>query len=1020
MKRLTTTSRLFKGERVTAFLDKVERKMGRKGMDTDTKRHDFILSYCGTMVKTDYENHLEMKARKILRKEQKGRTKEQRRKEKVMEGEEEEGEEEGVEDEEEEEVLYKKIEDLKTTKELKNFLRNQYEDLDDPVTEQDLESLSKKAKREGYTLLAYTSEFATKVAKMDPNARPQDSTIGNTFLKGLSKKHVKDIGDIIIQKGRRDTKWESMYEAATLVAKKEREIVKAVGRWVYSKDEDGSGSSEEEEEGEMEDEEVKSESSGSDSDDEDSHARRKVKVRRKQVRKKEGKEVKESMKQEDEKKKEVKSSEDERKEKIVDELTKEFEMMNLFTQQGGREEDWLPRYANSIDAFRTGLKQSKSKAMKEDESQKGKNLPVVGEATTPAKVYRCRGCDRTSPECFGVWRCARIDEAIAKGWPLRKEVTTTPEGKTFTRIIDTTTGLEFPNMAGRGGILGYLQEKIEKKKEGKGLNSRMYQAVDMWMAQCEQELERWSESGEGSDCESEGSGVEVETSKGGAIPLYEPMVDRQGNLVLLVGTEKYPVEEYLSKIAKEEVTVSDANAAEARLIKKTGVSDDTLFKCDDVVYEVLAGKRSREKEDETSPELVEDLTKRLRSGKDFNSNAKIVPAPLRELDEGGSRMKKAKEVEERNRKGEGEKTKNFDSGKGKEKSKEDVGQGEKGKGEANKENEGAGKGRYKYGQVGPVAEINSDEVIKRVLSETKVEMSVLELMAVSRDASKAVYDWTRLHRVPIENPQSSNFRTWFTSEQEDVLIDRLLTEDEPPNTVCNWLKSNYHEKLTKEEQEVFEGQGGYQRSAKKGKEFGGKRNKVTVKGAKVKVRSFQTMVERERTVDRDIQYSTMSSPCLLNVGFQGCVSINKVPIDTGSEITLTTPELALKAKHLNAVEERITLFMHDVNGGQARMGGLIRNGELCPAGDLKVKQKIWITPANAESSYTMILGMPFLFATAAALRYDTGGNIWMTMTTPDSKQQVSVMVGGIDDQRNVVEFPTDHSKGRRGFRERLL
>ena len=338
--------------------------------------------------------------------------------------------------------------------------------------------------------------------------------------------------------------------------------------------------------------------------------------------------------------------------------------------------------------------------------------------------------------------------------------------------------------------------------------------------------------------------------------------------------------------------------------------------------------------------------------------------------------------------------------------------------------------KYRYGQKGTLTEIDTEKLMDRIFGEAgAITLSVDELLALSPMCQKRLHNTIKTWKIPteleLENLAKKNDITMeatvgiakeifkmFSNEDLNIINRKLLESDGDtsnlPFAVVNMMKWN-GQAITLEEKDkvdrTMQRIQNYQAVTSprdptfwskdffKSKNFG-------------LVGSIATI---RQPFSRTTQYSTFGSPHFKNCTFQNNFIIKAALIDTGAELVVCSYPLAMESSNNEmGIDTKITMVMWDVNGGKAKMYGIIQKARISPVEGFNYDQCCWIAPEMNKSAAALILGMPFIMKSQLQLIPDQKGNMFARLLKMDAKdERVNVRVQTWDSDRNNVYRPHD-------------
>ena len=338
--------------------------------------------------------------------------------------------------------------------------------------------------------------------------------------------------------------------------------------------------------------------------------------------------------------------------------------------------------------------------------------------------------------------------------------------------------------------------------------------------------------------------------------------------------------------------------------------------------------------------------------------------------------------------------------------------------------------KFKYSQKGPLLEINTEKLMDKIFGEPgPITLSVDELLAISPMCQKRMHNTIKTWKIPTEleleeiakNNQvplkatASIARDIFNIMESDELKIKILSGDgdisELPSAVVSMMKWN-GQALTKREKDSAEKTMERIRSFKAqtaprdptfwtNKEFNSKNHSL--------VGSLATI---RHPYSRDLQYSTIGSPHIKFCKFQEGFIVKTALIDSGAELVVCSFPLAMEATRSEEIDNKVTMVMWDVNGGKAKMYGIIKNAKITPVDGYEYDQCCWIAPELNKSAAALLLGMPFIMKSQLQLIPDIKGNMFARLLKSGSKtERVNLKVHHWDSERNhIYRDPSDREK----------
>ncbi|KAJ3251373.1 hypothetical protein HDU77_005959 [Chytriomyces hyalinus] len=113
--------------------------------------------------------------------------------------------------------------------------------------------------------------------------------------------------------------------------------------------------------------------------------------------------------------------------------------------------------------------------------------------------------------------------------------------------------------------------------------------------------------------------------------------------------------------------------------------------------------------------------------------------------------------------------------------------------------------------------------------------------------------------------------------------------------------------------------------------------------------------------------------------------------------------LADDAKAGSCVDHDVLMTMFNVAGGSSRMFGMLRDCKLCFPGPIRLLQKVFIVPKVEKTPFALLMGMPAIVSLRAREVFDSHGNLWHKLTSPDGSRSIHLLTCPNDSPRNTLE-----------------
>ncbi|KAJ3234151.1 hypothetical protein HDU77_000468, partial [Chytriomyces hyalinus] len=131
--------------------------------------------------------------------------------------------------------------------------------------------------------------------------------------------------------------------------------------------------------------------------------------------------------------------------------------------------------------------------------------------------------------------------------------------------------------------------------------------------------------------------------------------------------------------------------------------------------------------------------------------------------------------------------------------------------------------------------------------------------------------------------------------------------------------------------------------------------------------------------------------------------VDWVLLDTGAEMNVCSWALADNAKAGSCMDCDILMTIFNVASGSSRMFGMLCDCKLCFPGPICLHQKEFIAPEVEKTPFALLLGMPAIVSLCACEVFDSQGNLWHKLTSPDGSRSIYLLTCPINSPRNVLE-----------------
>ncbi|KAJ3241401.1 hypothetical protein HDU77_011004, partial [Chytriomyces hyalinus] len=301
-------------------------------------------------------------------------------------------------------------------------------------------------------------------------------------------------------------------------------------------------------------------------------------------------------------------------------------------------------------------------------------------------------------------------------------------------------------------------------------------------------------------------------------------------------------------------------------------------------------------------------------------------------------------------------------------------------------------------------------IAESVLADVKISMSLRDAIAISTPIRKVLHTRSGLQRV-YENETVPSTVNYCLTDDDQACINAAIITDPPadvsqlPTTLVNLFLGNV-EKIKESPSYA-----GFMKSKDTvyDKMFARTKNAQTLYAMDETflATGFSITTNTQIGGDPATTFSTYPAPRLRNVAFQEKVVVPYVPLDCGAEANFCQFELMSQTSDVNALARQIVLTMIVADGGKLNMYGLIRAASV-KAGGISVPSHVWVYPPQApggkEAVFSLLLGMPFMFSSRCKTSWDSAGNLWAKLTSPEDDRSIQMQVTSIHDPKAVTDF----------------
>ena len=345
--------------------------------------------------------------------------------------------------------------------------------------------------------------------------------------------------------------------------------------------------------------------------------------------------------------------------------------------------------------------------------------------------------------------------------------------------------------------------------------------------------------------------------------------------------------------------------------------------------------------------------------------------------------------------------------------------------------------KFTYAMKGPITEIKVNEVIERFFKTPGgCTLSMDELCAISPIASKRMFESLKTHRIPIEeevakiakdtkipegmvsNVVKSLFSGshWPNGDDDSYFMTtKLLGSNgdisELPIGIIAHLRWNAEKIDAHDKKQMLK----MDKYIESNAAVWGRRTDAVAESSFMTLDQYRCnrMVANSKGSNKPFhhttQYSTYASPILPTVYWDQNWVVKNSLLDTGAEMNCVCFDLA-KVSYESSIDRKTILTMLDVNGGSAKLFGIIRNASIGLSEGVIIEQKVFVQPELNKTAQVLLLGQPFIMAARIIHMSDNKGNMYTQFQDQNSEKKVRIKTVDWNDHRNRLEIGIPNEK----------